>query len=73
MMTLYKSLVLLKQGSNLLVRGLCNSRLGNIMVHEGIMAILITVEGHKANINYKWASRQTMHLLSFDKLQPRVN
>ena len=52
-----------------LVRGHCNSCLGKPLVHEGTTAIPMTVEGHQGKSrNSKGASRQTMHLLSFDKL-----
>ena len=52
-----------------LVRGHCNSCLGKPFVHEGTTAIPMTVEGHQGKFeNSKGASRQTMHLLSFDKL-----
>ena len=50
-------------------RGGCNSCLGKPLVHEGTTAIPVTVEGYQGKFkNSKGASRQTMHLFSFDKL-----
>ena len=52
-----------------LVMGHCNSCLGKVSVNEGTTAIPVTVEGHQGKFkNSKGASRQTMQLLSFDKL-----
>ena len=52
-----------------LVMGHCNSCLGKVWVNEGATAIPVTGEGHQGKFkNSKGASRQTMQLLSFDKL-----
>ena len=57
----------MSRGQISLVRGHCNSCLGKQLVNEGTTAIPMTVEGHQGKFkNCKWASRQTMHLLSFD-------
>ena len=59
----------LYRGRISLVRGHCNSCLGKPLVHEGTTAIPMTVEGHQGKSrNSKGASRQTMHLLSINKL-----
>ena len=61
----------INRGRISLVRGHCNSCLGNRLIHEGMTAIPITAEGHQGKFkNSTGASRQTIHLLSFDKLQP---
>ena len=43
-----------------------STTLNSYIIHISRIQIMFK----KATLNSKWASRQTMHLLSFDKLQP---